>query len=105
MATPAAEQRNTRRFQLKLPVAVSSNHGELIDAETKDVSARGVFFYVDSAMEEGSQIEFTLTLPPDITLTEAIKVHCVGRVVRVDKKDGTEIGIAAAIEQYDFVGE
>lgn len=105
MATPASEQRNTRRFQLKLPVAVNSTNGGEIDAQTKDVSARGVFFYVDSAMEEGSQIEFTLTLPPDITLTEAIKVHCVGKVVRVDKKDGSEIGIAAAIEQYDFVGE
>jgi hypothetical protein len=83
-----------------LPVAESSS----VDSQTRDVSARGVFFYLDSEVKEGSNIEFTLTLPPEITLTESIKVRCTGKVVRVDK-GGKEVGIAAAIEQYDFMNE
>ena len=72
-------------------------------AETKDVSARGVFFYLDSEVAEGSPIEFTLTLPPEITLTESIRVRCTGKVVRVDQNANSQVGIAAAIDQYDFV--
>jgi hypothetical protein len=74
------------------------------DAKTKDVSARGVFFYMDSAPAQGSPIEFTLTLPPEITLTESIRVKCNGKVVRVDQSaNGGQVGIAAAIDQYDFL--
>ncbi len=105
-AQPQSDKRGTRRFALKLPVTVKlPQTAEEIAAETKDVSARGVFFYIDSNIAAGSAIEFTLTLPPEITLTEAIRVHCTGKVVRVDQQGGQGIGIAAAIDQYDFTGE
>lgn len=102
-----ANQRNTRRFALNLPLTVRVAEGsDATLAATKDVSARGVFFYLDTDVAEGSPIEFTLTLPPEITLTERIKVHCVGKVVRVDSKGGdSKVGIAAAIEQYDIISE
>lgn len=100
-------QRTTRRFPLNLPLTVrTSDSGDATLSATKDVSARGIFFYLDSDVAEGSPIEFTLTLPPEITLTEQIKVHCVGKVVRVDSKDKShKVGIAAAIEQYDIISE
>lgn len=108
MATGNSEQRTTRRFALKLPLTVkaqAAGAGE-IAAETEDVSARGVFFYMDSSVQQGSMIEFTLTLPAEVTLTEGIRVRCQGRVVRVDHDtDGGQVGIAAAIEQYDFLGD
>ena len=91
---------------MKLPLSVKMPRGEAVElsAETKDVSARGIFFYFDSSLNEGSPIEFTLTLPPEITLTESIKVHCLGKVVRIDKKpDDRQIGIAAAIHQYELI--
>jgi len=102
-----ANQRNTRRFALNLPLTVRvSESSDAALAATKDVSARGVFFYMDTDVAEGSPIEFTLTLPPEITLTERIKVHCVGKVVRVDHKGkDAKVGIAAAIEQYDIISE
>lgn len=102
-----ADQRTTRRFNLKLPVTVKmpSTEESSLDAQTKDVSARGVFFYIDSDVSEGSPIEFTLTLPPEITLTESIRVKCSGKVVRVERPGGKQIGIAAQIDQYDFVAE
>ena len=75
-------------------------------AETRDVSARGICFYLDSAIATGSSIEFTLTLPPEITLTESIRVRCTGKVVRVDQDSpNSQVGIAAAIDQYDFISE
>lgn len=105
MAAPQADQRTTRRFSLQLPLTIKLDDRGL-EAKTKDVSARGVFFYMDSAPQQGSPIEFTLTLPPEITLTESIKVKCTGTVVRVDHPhNGGQIGIAAAINQYDFINE
>jgi hypothetical protein len=103
---PSTDMRNTRRFSLKLPLTVKfSNGAGETAAQTKDVSARGVFFYLDSKVAEGSPIEFTLTLPPEITLTESIRVKCTGKVVRVQNDPNAQVGIAAAIDQYDFVSE
>ena len=108
MAETSAEQRATRRFALRLPVTIKFTDGASSEAQaqTRDVSARGVFFYMDSKIEEGSVIEFTLTLPPEITLTESIRVRCRGKVVRVDQGGpNAKVGIGAVIEQYDFVSE
>ncbi|MBV9574922.1 MAG: PilZ domain-containing protein, partial [Acidobacteriales bacterium] len=57
------EKRATRRFALRLPVTVSSrgNGTRETEAETRNVSARGISFYVDPAIAPGSPIEFTLT--------------------------------------------
>ena len=108
MSTKAqTDKRGTRRFPLTLPVAVKMKTREKneVVSETRDVSARGVFFYMESAPAEGSEVEFTLTLPPEITLTEALRIHCTGRVIRVDKGEGQKFGIAAAIDKYDLSGE
>lgn len=103
----SSEQRNTRRFSLNLPLAVKLDEAAIsATAETKDVSSKGVFFYLETDVAEGSPIEFTLTLPPEITLTQSIKVHCLGKVVRVDHGErGSKYGIAAAIDQYDIVSD
>jgi hypothetical protein len=101
----AGEKRTTRRFPLALPVAVRLKTKDEILSETKNVSARGVFFYMESAPDEGSEVEFTLTLPPEITLTEALRIHCCGRVVRIDRGAGDRVGIAAAIDKYDLSAE
>ncbi len=107
MSQPQQEKRATRRFALRLPVAVKHSNGGVNEysAETKDVSARGVYFYMDAALEVGRPIEFTLTLPPEITLTDSIRVRCKGRVVRVEPSPDARVGIGAIIDQYDFVAE
>lgn len=105
-----SDKRSTRRFPLALPVAVKvkpeadEKEAEVV-SQTRNVSARGVFFFMESAPAEGSEVEFTLTLPPEITLTEALRIHCSGHVVRVDKGAGSKVGIAAAIDRYDLSGE
>ena len=110
MAEPQQEKRGARRFALRVPVSVSrsstDNRLPSESAQLRDVSARGICFFLDSAIEKGAQIGFTLTLPPEITLTESIRVQCQGRVVRVE--DGASegrVGVAAVIESYEFLPE
>lgn len=108
MAEVPQEKRATRRFALRLPVAVNYTTPSTPEkrAQTRDVSARGICFYVDSSIEAGSPIEFTLTLPPEITLTESIHVRCKGKVVRVDggASDG-KMAVAAVIDEYEFLSQ
>ncbi len=105
MAEPQQEKRAARRFPLRVPVTVNRDSTLANEvAQIRDVSARGICFYLDSAIAQGSAIGFTLTLPPEITLTESIRVQCKGRVVRVDDPsvDG-KVTVAAVIEEYEFL--
>jgi hypothetical protein len=108
MAEPEQDKRAARRFPLRVPVtvdhAVNSGHNEI--AQLRDVSARGICFYLENAVEQGSPIGFTLTLPPEITLTESIRVQCKGHVVRVEETNGNgKLAVAAVIEEYEFLPE
>jgi hypothetical protein len=110
MAEPRQEKRAARRFPLRVPVTVNRNqtsqNGQQEPAQIRDVSARGICFYLDSAIAKGSPIGFTLTLPPEITLTESIRVQCKGRVVRVeDTSPDGKVSVAAVIEEYEFLPE
>jgi PilZ domain len=105
MAEPQQEKRGARRFPLRVPVTVDHNNVPQ-PVQLRDVSARGICFYLESAVTQGSPIGFTLTLPPEITLTESIRVQCKGRVVRVEdgRADG-KMAVAAVIEEYEFLPE
>ncbi len=104
MAKAQTEQRSTRRFSLDLPITVKfpDKGAEDTAGHTRDVSSRGVFFYMNADVEEGNSIDFVMTLPAEITLSDPVRVHCSGRVVRVTEA-GDERGVAVAIEKYDFV--
>ena len=102
------EKRAIRRFALQLPVKVIAKSGELVEAtaESRDVSSHGICFYCDTALEPASPIEFTVTLPSEITMTEPMIVHCMGTVIRVENRDSEgRFAVAAAIQHYEFVAE
>jgi PilZ domain len=108
MAESQQEKRAARRFPLRIPVTVnhpeSSKQAEA--AQIRDVSARGISFFVESEVTQGSPIGFTMTLPPEITLTESIRVQCKGRVVRVENgQPQGKLAVAAVIEEYEFLPE
>lgn len=107
MAEPQQEKRAARRFALRVPVTVSREKSSPNEAaQIRDVSARGISFYLESAIAQGAPIGFTLTLPPEITLTESIRVQCKGRVIRVEEgRDDGKVGVAAVIEEYEFLPE
>jgi PilZ domain-containing protein len=107
MPEPQQEKRGARRFALRVPVTVNRGESSANEAaQIRDVSARGICFYLESAVAQGTQIGFTLTLPPEITLTESIRVQCKGRVVRVeDTPSNGRVTVAAVIEEYEFLPE
>ncbi len=93
-----------RRFDMRLPAIVRLEGAGDIRTETQNVSARGVFFYLDRTVNSGTKLEVTLTFPPHITLTDAVRVRFTARVIRVEHPlPSARIGTAAIIEDYQFL--
>ncbi|MGC2323788.1 MAG: PilZ domain-containing protein [Terriglobales bacterium] len=96
------ELRSAMRFPIKLPVEVRAEEAARLHAETKDISAGGVLFYMDTDMAVGSRIEFNISLPADVLGTVSdVTVLCVGRVVRCSE-EGSRRAVAAVIDEYRF---
>jgi hypothetical protein len=104
MQTSSQERRSMRRFDMRLPAVVHLEGASEFHTETQNVSARGVFFYLDRAVAAGTQLEVTLTFPPHVTLTDAVRVRFTARVIRVESPlPSLRIGTAAMIEDYEFL--
>jgi hypothetical protein len=103
------ERRTARRYDLSLPVNVRvpvSREPKPQNGRTRDISTRGVYFMVQNDMAPGTEVDFTLTLPAEITRGTEVFVRAHGRVVRVDRRsdDNHEsMGVAAVIERYDII--
>lgn len=105
---PGDERRTAQRFTMQLPVEVEApGAGGRVATRTDDVSFRGVYFHINQNFEVDSPIDLVLTLPHEVTLSQDVRVHCVGRVVRVERPaegaNGGQVGVAAVIERYDFL--
>jgi hypothetical protein len=100
-----ADRRNVQRFQLKLPLIVrwSGEDANAITTESKDISSRGVYFLLPSAVQAGAPIEIVMTLPNEITMAGPVRVRCLGKVHRTQKQDGGKLGVVATIERYEFL--
>jgi hypothetical protein len=99
-----SELRSAQRFPLKLAVAVHDSRKELT-AETSDISACGALFRTDADLQIGSTVEFTITFPAEVlALTNAVRVHCTGRVVRSDVQQAKR-AVAVMIDEYNFERE
>jgi hypothetical protein len=104
MHPDSQERRTMRRFDMRLPAVVRLDEKNEFQTETQNVSARGVFFYLDRPLPAGTRCEVTLTFPPHITLTDAVRVRFSARVIRVESPSPSlKIGTAAMIEDYEFL--
>jgi hypothetical protein len=104
MQTNSQERRAMRRFDMRLPAIVRLENSTEFHTETQNVSARGVFFYLDHPVSAGTKLELTLTFPPHVTLTEAVRVRFGARVIRVEHPlPSAPTGVAAMIEDYEFL--
>ena len=93
-----------RRFDMRLPAIVRLGSASEFRTETQNVSARGVFFYLDQPVSSGTKLEVTLTFPPHITLTDAVRVRFKASVIRVENPlPSARRGVAALIEDYEFL--
>jgi hypothetical protein len=98
------ERRAMRRFTMKLPASVRvSGIPSAFDTETENVSARGIFFYIDRLMKEGARVEVTMSFPPQVTMSEPLHVRFLARVLRAEAENSLRVGVAAMIEEYEFL--
>jgi len=96
-----SEARTGKRFPLELPIKIQGvDQGSV----TGNMSAAGVYIRCNAALEIGSNVEFEIALPPELTGgNESVIVQCRGRVVRKDAGGGESQGVACVIDSYDFV--
>jgi c-di-GMP-binding flagellar brake protein YcgR len=103
------ERRLARRYDLSLPVVIQVPVTKEISdhkGQTRDISTRGVYFMMQQDLSPGTELDFTLTLPAEITRGTEVFVRAHGRVVRVDKESvnpQASFGVAAVIERYDII--
>jgi hypothetical protein len=100
-----ADRREARRFTMSLPMRVlpRESKGHELDAHTRDVSYRGLYFLADANFEIGSEIEFVITLPQQVTQSGDVNIRCLGEVVRIEPTENGRVGIAAKIARYEFM--
>jgi hypothetical protein len=92
------------RFDMRLPAIIRLQGAHEVHTETQNVSARGIFFYLENAVAAGTPLEVILTFPPHVTLTDSVRVRFDARVVRVENSvPRSRVGIAATIEGYEFL--
>jgi len=104
------ERRRHRRFGLRLPLQVVrvGDQRVTIEAETENISSGGVLFRATGEFEIGTMVEYFVTLPPERAGAPSVRLHCVGKVVRVERvragtSEGRRVGVAATLERYEFV--
>ena len=98
------DRRSGTRIATSVPTRVRTAEGSDQTAQTRDVSANGVFMYTQSRMEKGTEVELVLILPPELTAGEKCWVCCQATVVRVEQ-EGSEFGVAAQIRRMDILPE
>lgn len=118
MHKPRVERRKQPRIPMQVPITVWNGGGvpEIIGT-TRDVSLKGVFFFVAAWPVKGRAFQFMLTLPslpsrqmPDfcdgrVISSHEFRVFCQGKVVRVETSGSPRhFGVAAIIERYRVSG-
>jgi hypothetical protein len=97
------ERRSAQRFDVLLPLAVHFE-GRMLPAFTQNLSGRGIFFYLEPAIPEGSVVELVFAMPSEVTLGESMPVRCRGRVLRAaPTQAGQRSGVAVQLESYEYL--
>lgn len=99
------ERRKLARLPLEVLVRFQSPGTREADfAETRNVSARGMYFQTQAAIRAGQELECTLILPEKLTHAPGqMLVSCRGKVLRVTQtQPGKKVGVALEISGYDF---
>lgn len=101
--TAENERRSGMRIATRVPTQIRTAEGVQQTAQTRDVSANGIFLYTNSKMETGTDVELVLILPPELTSGEKCWVCCQATIIRVE--EGPEFGVAAQIRRMDIFPE
>ena len=105
------ERRTARRYDLTLPISIRFAVERLVgrqEGKTRDISTRGLYIVVGQAVNAGSQLNITWTLPVEIIHGTEVFVRALGKVIRVERRidDGNvRMGMATVFEHYDVIRE
>lgn len=102
------ERRKLARLPLEVFVRIQVCGNSAVDfAETRNVSARGLYFHTKAQLELGQELECVLVLPEKLTQSPTpMLVGCRGKVLRVNSDlPGPKTGVAIEIHTYDFSGQ
>jgi hypothetical protein len=101
---PVKDQRKNQRFDLRLPFELVRTGAQPVGktGETLNLSSGGVLFTADADVQIGQPIEFMITLPTGRT-GAAVRLRCVGKVVRFEKEMAGSDSVAATLERFEFV--
>ncbi|MGH9498019.1 MAG: PilZ domain-containing protein [Terriglobales bacterium] len=106
MTSGKPDQRSLPRVPVQVQVSVRSGQSETKTGLTRDLSRNGVFFYTDSQIREGSELELVIMLPPEFTQGEKQWVCCQASVVRVEQAAGSDqVGVAANLRNLAALPE
>jgi hypothetical protein len=99
-----------RRLRHQVPVQFRERgSGEWIEGTSVNISRSGLLFCSSSPLENGSSLELTLEMPPELTGDKAAQVICEGTLVRVEsvpspsRAKQSDFYMACAILDYKFV--
>jgi hypothetical protein len=97
--TPYAQERKYRRFNLRYPVHVKFQSGNLLselDAVSRNVSLGGMLLETASRVPEQASVSFVMTVKGG-RIVRPIELAGEGQVVRVETS-GTPAGYAIAVQ-------
>ncbi len=97
------DRREVKRFAISAPVTViCGDRGGA--AYTRDLSNRGVYFYLALADNVliGGVCHLSIELPPETTLSSWCLIRCLARVVRTDHVSAEITGIGAEFLEYSI---
>jgi hypothetical protein len=103
------ERRATSRYNLALPVEVRLAPdlpavGSIL-VKTRDISTHGFYFNIAQAFQVGTEFEFSISLPIEVTGTAQAYVSGKARAVRVEETGESHsgsLGVGALIESYQI---
>jgi hypothetical protein len=93
------ERRQSQRLPIQGTVIAKFNDRQFTGV-SRDVSPRGLYFFTDAGIADGSGIEVQITLPPNDLIPNGspVSIRGDGCVVRVQQKETNgPFGIAVAL--------
>lgn len=103
------DRRTARRYALSLPVITRlPGEGKTCcgSGKTRDMSTCGAYLIVDQDVDAAATLNFTVTLPGEVTGGGGALIRVVARVARVEKlaeERPRRVGVAAVIMRYDII--
>jgi hypothetical protein len=106
------ERRAASRYNLALPVTIRiapnlTSVGPIL-VKTRDISTRGFYFNITQEFTAGTQFEFSIALPIEITGAARANISGKARAVRVKEIGESHpghLGVGALIESYQVSRE